>query len=180
VICGWHVQKNLISRFAKLADKDRVLYDKIISLPFITSKTKFNDTINEINESEDIKEEQKGYIESKLANKNEWAKFLLKSTFVGGVSTTSRIEGFHAVQKKYLTSDGSLQKIFHSFFFIENIQITKFQDEFERHSSEFTKHNINALKDINEQFPHYVYKKIYPKFCKALNYKYEMISKKSW
>ena len=131
VICGWHVQKNLISRFAKLVKKNRALYDKIISLPFITSNTKFNDAIDEINESEDINEEQKDYIEAKLANKKEWTKCLLKSNFVGGVSTTSRIEGFHAVQKRYLTSDGGLQKIFHSFRFIENTQITKFQEEFE-------------------------------------------------
>jgi len=83
-------------------------------------------------------------------------------------------------KKRYLTSEGSLQKIFHSFRFIENTRITKFQDEFERHSNGLTAHNINALKDISEQHPFYVYNKIYPKFCKALNYKYEPASKKIW
>jgi len=53
----------------------------------------------------------------------------MKETFLGGVSTISRVENLYALQKKYLTSNASLQKVFHSFRFIDIIQVSKFEEE---------------------------------------------------
>jgi len=105
----------------------------------------------------------------------------LKSHYAGGISTTSRVEGLHAVQKKYLTSASSLQKVFRCFQNIEKLQVEKFKEEFQRHKSSKTlSTNINALEKIQKFIPEYVQKKILPKFYKALNYSKSQITSNSW
>ena len=102
-----------------------------------------------------------------------WAKCLLKSKFTGGVSTTSRVECLHSVQKRYFTSNTNLQQVFHGFRSIEKTQILRFNEEFSGFTSDLLQKNINSLKDIKEKFPEYIYTKICPKFEKGLNYKHE-------
>jgi len=83
-------------------------------------------------------------------------------------------------KKKYLTSNASLQLVFHSFRAIEKIQISNFKDEFLRSGTEIINESVNFLKEIYQNFPLYVYKKIYPKYCQALNYQHVLKSKNSW
>ena len=52
VLCGWHLQKNFISRFSKLKGVDEDLYNKILSLPFVISEEKFQNIIEEVEDSE--------------------------------------------------------------------------------------------------------------------------------
>ena len=121
------------------------------------------------------------YLDLKLKTKNMWAKCFLKQRFVGGVSTTSRIEGLHAKQKAYLTSNCSLQRLFHGFRSIEKVQINNFQEEYSRHrNSSMVVENVNSLSEIQKSFPEYIYRKIYPRYCKGLNYKHEIITRNTW
>ena len=83
------------------------------------------------------------------------------------------------MQKKTLNSSSSLQQVFYRFKAIEKIQICKFKEEFERHISQPPNEEIILLKELKETFPEYVYKKIYPKFYKGLNYKHEKL-RESW
>ena len=175
ILCGWHLQRNFVSHLNKLKSSDATLYNKIISLPFVTSVEKFEGILEEIDNSEHISQKQKEYVHFKLKTKELWAKCLLKSKFAGGVSTTSRVECLHAVQKKTLTSNSNsnLQQVFHGFREIEKTQIIKFREEFYKISPELLSKGINSLKEIEEKYSEYLYKKVYPKFCKALNYKHE-------
>ena len=66
VLCGWHLQKNLISKFSKVKKLDAEVYNQIISLPFITSEQKFNETISKVKKSKNITKIQKEYLEMKL------------------------------------------------------------------------------------------------------------------
>jgi len=151
-----------------------------LNLPFITSKEKFLSVVEELMDSEDITEKQQEYLKTKLKTKQTWAKCFLKETFVGGVSTTSRVEGLHALQRRYLTSNSNLQNLFYSFRSIEKTQLIKYEQEFRKWTKALTAQKINLLEKIKTDFPEYVYKKIYPKFCKALNYKHQMLSSTSW
>lgn len=170
----------MISRFSKLKGKDEILYNKIVSLPFITSRDKFQGTLDEIENSSQVTENQLEYLKSKLKDKTLWAKCFLKTRFVGGVSTTSRVEGLHAKQKAYLTSNTGLQRLFHCFRLIEQIQVSNFKEEYQRHRNSGQIGNINSLNEIQEKFPEYIYKKMYSRYCKGLNYKLEKITTNSW
>jgi len=83
VLCGWHIQKNFISRFSKLKREDKDLYRLAISLPFVTSTEKLKNIVDTIEESEYISDNQWEYIQDKLTTKNLWAKCFLKNIFVG-------------------------------------------------------------------------------------------------
>ena len=144
---------------------------------------KFQNLIDEIEESNLVTDEQFNYLEKKLERKGSWAKCYIKTKFNGGISTTSRVEGLHAVQKKFINSSSSLLDVFKCFRLIEKRQISKFENEFLKHNNEDAKkasNSINSLKEIKENFSQYFYKKIYSKFTLALNYACEKINSKSW
>ena len=160
--------------------KDEGLYKKALSLPFIANADKFEETLKEIYKSKHLSKDQIDYIKKKVLKKNLWAKCCLKTSFAGGVSTTSRIEGLHAIQKKYLIANSSLQKVFKSFRFIENSQELKFYEEFSRHKICNQTENINALEELKKKISEYVYKKITSKYFKGINYNKELIRENTW
>ena len=149
-------------------------------MPFVTSVDKFEKTIKDVKNDKKLSKKQKDYIELKLKTKKMWSKCFLKTNFIGGVSTTSRVEALHAKQKKVWNSTSGLQKVFHSFRAIEKTEITKFKEEYLRHGKELVDQDIISLAELKKEFSFYVYKKIYPKFCKGLNYKHELIGTNSW
>ena len=61
VLCGWHLQRNLVSHFNKVKNLDADLYQKILYLPFVMSVEKFNNTLEEIKDSQHISKKQKDY-----------------------------------------------------------------------------------------------------------------------
>ena len=63
---------------------------------------------------------------------------------------------------------------------MELIQISAFKEEFLRHNKFAKVEDVSWLKEIQDNFPEYVYKKIYPKFFKELNYANESLSGNSW
>ena len=79
-----------------------------------------------------------------------------------------------------MTSSNGLQNMFHNFRAIEKTKISRFNEEYQRHRKVSICENINSLTELKKKFPEYVYKKIYPKFCKGLNYKHELIGANSW
>ena len=103
-----------------------------MTLPFLTNETKFATILERFFESESVTSYQAEYMRKKLEKKAKWAKCFVKQEFTGGVSTTSRVEGLHAVQKKYLTSSSDLKTVFYSFRSLEKIQISKFKEEFQK------------------------------------------------
>lgn len=164
-----------------LAKRNLLLYRKALNLPFITDENKYYDIIEELKNSDDVTDTEWNYLENKRKNERFWAKCFIKSHFTGGVSTTSRVEGYHGKLKKYLTSGSNLQNVFYSFRVIEKTQIDKFTAEFQRHSKSENLSNILLLDKIKEKCSEYIIKKIQGKFIKALNYKTEKISNtKSW
>jgi len=99
LLCSWHLQRNIVSHFSNLGKKNKVLFDRVIGLPFITCDQKFYDVIKAVEESEDISDKELEYLNEKLKTKNQWAKCFTKENFCGGICTTSRIEGLHGVLK---------------------------------------------------------------------------------
>lgn len=144
-----------MAKLTALNKKDNDLYKKIINLPFVTSVEKFDSVIEAFEDSESPSENEKEYLQLKLQTKNKWAKCKTKTSFRGGVSTTSRIEGLHGVLRRYLNSTSSLQKVFFSFREIELTTISKFHDEFNRHSKQQII-SANPLKAIEESHSKYV------------------------
>ena len=108
-----------------MAKKNKELYNKILSLPFVTRKEKFEEIVEEVSECDDVSDGQYDYLELKMKTKQLWANCYAKNAFAGGISTTSRIEGLHGVLKKRLTSGSSLVNVFQSFRSIEKTQIEK-------------------------------------------------------
>jgi len=102
-----------------------------------------------------------------------WAKCYLKTNYGGGISTTSRIESFHAKLKRHLTSSSRLEKLFQVFREIEKTQVEKFKEEFLRHGEVNKAEKVDFLKKIEEKCSKYILHKISPKLFKALNYNYE-------
>jgi len=179
LLCSWHIQRNLISKLSGLSKKNKEIYDMILNLPFITCQDKFNEVLKEVDSSEEITKVEKDYLKTKLESKVRLAKCFTKVTFCGGVCTTSRIQGLHGVLKKYLNSNSSLLKIFNCFRQIENIQLTKFEKEYNRKNKKFTELDSLPLQEIKSKFSDYVYKKLAPKFSRALNYVLENHNKKN-
>jgi len=98
-LCGWHLQKNLVCHLSKFKASNTDLYNKTISLPFVTAVDKFEKIVQDIRNDDNLSNKQKEYIELKLKTKNMWGKCFLKTSFIGGVSTTSRVEAIHAKNK---------------------------------------------------------------------------------
>jgi len=147
-----------VKNFRSLAKNNRGLYQKAISLPFISRKEKFEDYVKELKKSKDLKKNEKKYLDNLLIRKNRWAKCLMKGIFGGGISTTSRVEGLHAVLKKYLTSRSSLQNVFYAFREIEEIQLIKFQDEFNLRSKNVNPSQIDFIQKLKPTLPEYAVK----------------------
>ena len=119
-------------------------------------------------------------IELKLETKKLWAKCYLKFKFVGGISTTSRIEGLHAHQKRYMTSNSSLTNLFNSFRKTEEIQVNTLKDELSRHNNNYKDQPLIILKEIEDVCTEYAFKRILPKFYKGLNYTKKILRKNTW
>jgi len=79
-----------------------------------------------------------------------------------------------------LTSNASLQKVFHSFRLIEKIQDRKFKKENQKEKKKFPAEKIKLLEEIQSNFPEYIYQKILGKFYKAINYKHQKLTSMSW
>lgn len=170
VNCAWHIQRNLIKKLSHLSKADKALYNKVISLPFISRKSKFEDLVKEIKKSKLITSNEKEYLEGLLIRKEKWAKSVLKDSFGGGVNTTSRVEGLHGILRKYLTSKSSLQNVFYAFREIEDIQIDKFENEYISIKDRAKAQNIKFIQELKAKYPEYVVCKIIGKYFKALNY----------
>ena len=130
LLCGWHVQKHFISRFSSLSKTNLDLFRQISNLPFIKDASKFEEIIKDLFDSDNLSDSQLEYLKSKLERKKQWARCYTKEGFAGGICTTSRVEGLHSIQKKYLTSSSSLKTVFDSFRKLEKIQIHKFVQEY--------------------------------------------------
>jgi len=78
-ICGWHLQLNLKEYFVRLKrtlgkkvhfeepyliflELDTELYDRILALPFIPSKEKYDGILREVENSPNIKKKNKTYL----------------------------------------------------------------------------------------------------------------------
>jgi len=57
-LCGWHLQKNICSHLSSVSKKNKDLYNKALSLPFITDCKKFEKIYDELKISEDVSETQ--------------------------------------------------------------------------------------------------------------------------
>ena len=66
LFCGWHIQKNFISHFSGLAKKDKVLYERLKNLPFISKEEKFNQVIKDTRDSTSLNNHQKDYLKKKF------------------------------------------------------------------------------------------------------------------
>ena len=62
--------ENLISHFCKLKGSNSDLYQKIISLPFVTSIEKFDKIVKETKDSAHVSAKQLQYMELKLETKS--------------------------------------------------------------------------------------------------------------
>lgn len=166
----WHIQRNIVKKFSGLSKKDKDLYNKVVALPFISRKTKFETYVKELTKSKALSTDEKRYLEDLLSRKDKWAKHVIKSQFGGGVSTTSRVEGLHSVLRKYLTSKSSIQNVFYCFREIEDSQIEKFNNEFYTIKDVKSAETLIFLQKIKEVYPEYTVKKMVSKYFKSLDY----------
>jgi len=162
-----------MSHLSSLAKKDQELYKKAISLPFISDRDKFKKVYQELKDSPELSDNQSKYLEKRYNIRELWAKAYLKSSYGGGISTTSRVESFHAKLKKHLTSSSNLQKVFVVFRQLEQIQIERFKEEFLRHGEITSIEKLDFITKIKEDYSQYVSMRIFSKFLKALNYSNE-------
>lgn len=138
-------------------------------MPFIKDVDRFDATIDALRNSDHVTKEQLDYLDLKLEKKDKWALCYIKKAFAGGICTSSRVEGLHAVQKKYLTSSSSLKKVFESFKKLEKTQLAKFKEEFKLRSSGEVD-DILSLKIFKENYPQYLYHRIYSKYKAGIDY----------
>jgi len=190
LLCSWHVQRNLISGFSGLQKKDKELYQDAIHLPFITRTNKFEEVISKLQNTDNITEQTKAYLEKKLLNKHRWAKCFTKESFVVSVCTTSRVESLHKILALQLNSRSSQNETLDCFHKIERRQLMRLNEEIkevfdEGFNTEFFRHkfisnnkiaNCALMDQFKKIYTPYIAKKLENKICKSLNYIYEELS----
>ena len=80
-----------MSHLSSLVKKDQELYKKAISLPVISDREKFEKVYQELIDSPELSDNQSKYLEKRYNIGELWAKAYLKSSYGGGISTTSRV-----------------------------------------------------------------------------------------
>jgi len=158
--CAWHIQRNIVKHLSGLAKKDKPLYQKALALPFISRKRKFEEYIDDLQSSSLLSTKEKNYLKELLSRKERWARSVIKSSFGGGISTSSRIEGLHVVLKRFLNSRSSLQNVFYSFREIEDAQLEMFSKEIYLRKAPDNIKDINFIKELEENYSEYIVKKI--------------------
>ena len=178
LICAWHLQRNLASKFASLSKKNKELYQKIINLPFTLFETDFNDIVKELKKDGVISEDQLKYLDLKLKTKTSWAKCFIKKDFVAGICTTSRVEALHSVLLDYLTSNSRLSEVLQAFRKIESTQIEKFNKEFEMAKGKNPKKFYNGylIKELRNKITPYAVKKVEERLNFAISYQVEELN----
>ena len=182
LICAWHLQRNFASKFASVSKQNQELYEKILNLPFVTMKEKFDETIKELKKPNVLNQTQLQYLDSKIQIKSQWAKCLIKEHFAVGVSTTSRIESMHHILAEKLNSNSRLSEVLSVFKEIEKSQISKFKEEFSRHKKKLNNQLTQSqlTQKLSEIYTPYALKKLEQKFSKCLSYTFEQKDKDKW
>jgi len=157
-----------------LSKQNKELYERILNLPFISRRDKFDETIKELKKPKVLNQNQANYLESKLKIQDKWAKCIIQEKVTIGVSTTSRIESMHSVLAEKLNSNSRLNEVFDVFRKIENSQIIKFKEEFRKQKNNenpqaFQGQLMQMLAKIYTPYP---LKKLENKFLKSLSYEY--------
>ena len=115
------------------------LRDKILKLPYIESKTEFEESFDEIYKTLVHKKFAKSsaYLEKMHKIKHKWSEAFLPNGFTGGIHTTSRAESMNALVKKFCNSGSEIS------------DIIKFLKTFEK---KFVFEEIKTEKDSTSQY----------------------------
>ena len=174
--CAWHISQNLKKRFSYLnrgnIKEKKVLYQKIVNLPYTNDIEDFEEDYEEILKSEFISEENVKYLNAKWKDRKHWGKCFMKTQFCSGMCTSSRIEGKHRVLKTYLNSSKGLVEVFQTFKDLEHQEIKVFKDEIiklkEKENKQYERTEIvKYFKDFSQ----YAINKIKQELIESNNYK---------
>jgi len=112
-LCAWQKVRNLRRKFGFLKEEFEDLKKKIFGLPSLYSKKQFQDHINEIMTflKDQALEKSEKYLENLMQNKSQWARSCYNNSFDANICTTSRVESWNAVLKKYLNSHSKISDI---------------------------------------------------------------------
>ena len=122
--------------------------------------------------SQHISEELKKFLEYRFKIKEKWVKCYMKTIFMCGMCTSSRIESKHRVYKNFLNGDSRLCEIFKVFQELEEKQSLSYQDEFKKLSktqqNELSEHIL--VQEVEKYFSPYAVRKIKEIILKSTNY----------
>ena len=174
LFCSWHRYSNFKKRFFFLNKIDKKLYNLIAYLPYEISINKFNEKYDDINNNENIKEEDKTYLDFYHQKRESWCKAHIINNyyFTCGVSTTQRIESINAKLKK-LDNKSSLQELLQ---FTKSHELKLNHDMVDEKKSIMNKKEYNGCENIKlisyfkSIVGHYILTKIKEQFFLSLNY----------
>jgi len=112
-LCAWNIVRNLRRKFGFLKEEFEDLKKKIFSLPYLYSKKQFQNNVDEIMKflKDQALEKSEKYLSNLLETKVQWARSWYNPVFDASICTTSRVEGWNSVIKKYLTSHSEISDI---------------------------------------------------------------------
>ena len=112
-LCSWHVARNFSRKFGFLSQENDDLKKKIVNLPYLYSKERFEEDVNEITKF--LKEQElknsESYLSNVLQKKTQWARSFHNTVFDADIITTSRVESWNAAIKTYLNSRSEISDV---------------------------------------------------------------------
>jgi len=159
-LCAWHVSRNLRKQFGYLSQDDDEIKLQILSLLYVYSSTEFDKKVqNIITFLQDKKlEKSNKYLEGLLGKKTQWARAYYECAFDGGVSTTSRVESWNSLLKKYLNSRSEISDIIKFITQIENF--TSFSKDLKLNSEIYALLEYDSLlKNLKKLLPERIYQR---------------------
>ena len=157
LLCQWHILQNLKKHFSFLQSMNlKNIYDKILTLPFISKTDIFERTYEEVHKSLLSKKYTKSveYLQRVYGLKLKWSTCYSPSKFPAGIHTTSRIESINSIIKHYVNSNSEISDLFDFILNFEKSLIYKLETEESKKQNHNNIHPI--LQKIQLQVSEYV------------------------
>lgn len=143
----------------------------ILKLPYIESKTAFEDTYKKFKEM-DLSEKTKVYFEEKFSTKDLWAFAYRKNLPCLRVKTTSRIEGLNSLIKESLSLSSRLCEVFYRMLQMHNNIMNKPYPSSTKINDSVLKglENMTILKDLKGSLSDWAYRECASNFSTNWNF----------
>ena len=140
-VCIWHLLRNLQRHYSYLKAKHKIMYDLVLSLPFHTTISSFQDSYAKLTAflEKNKYDASLRYIGRLHDHKEKWADCYKPDMFTAGTNTTSRAESMNSAIKKFVNSKSELYALViliedmeQSFVLVDPLEVKKLYSRTEK------------------------------------------------